>query len=88
MKPCPFCGMKLDPEDVDTVYPSGVGWKEDETELYRYYVSSREVPKEQWCYKVVCQEHYGGCNASITGDSKEEAIEKWNKRSESQSTTS
>lgn len=85
MKPCPFCGMKLDPDDIDTVYPSGIGWKEDDWgdgTLFRHYVSihAEPLPKEQWCYKVVCQVHYGGCDASIGGDSKEEAIKKWNKR--------
>lgn len=79
-KACPFCGMKIDVNDPDLVYPSGIGWKDDDIDGYRYYVSHREVPKEQWCYNVVCQSHYGGCGASITGDSKEEAIEKWNKR--------
>lgn len=83
MKPCPFCGMKINPDDIDLVYPSGIGWKEDDWgdgTLYRHYVRALEVPKEQWCYQVVCQTHYGGCNASITGDSKEEAIANWNKR--------
>lgn len=78
-KPCPFCGKKIDPTDIDTLYPSGTGWETGEGG-YRHYVSAREVPKEQWCYKVVCQEHYGGCGAEVHGDSKEEALEKWNRR--------
>lgn len=82
-KPCPFCGLVLDANDVDTVYPSGTGWKEEDWgdgTPYRHYVRALEVPKEQWCYQVVCQVHYGGCDASVRGDSKEEAIEKWNRR--------
>lgn len=80
MKSCPFCGLKLNPDDVDTVYPNGIGWKDDEIDGYRNYVYSCEVPKEQWCYQVVCQNHRGGCTASIVGDSKQDAIDKWNKR--------
>ena len=73
--------MKIDPDDKDLIYPSGIGWK-DSDEGYRHYVSIHKelLPKEQWCYRVVCQEHYGGCGDSITGDSKEESIEKWNRR--------
>lgn len=77
--PCPFCGSKINAEDPDTLYPSGTGW-EDAGEGYRHYVSSYNVPKEQWCYKIVCQEHYGGCGAEIHGDSVDEVKEKWNKR--------
>lgn len=84
MKPCPFCGMKLDPDDIDTVYPSGVGWMEyrDENFECRSYHAATAVPKEQWCFKVICNESYGGCGAEIHGDSREEAIEKWNTRHE------
>lgn len=80
-KPCPFCGMKNN-LDIDTLYPSGIGWKEDND--IRHYVSihQEELPREQWCYKVICNESYGGCGAEIHGDSAEEAINKWNKRVE------
>ena len=78
MKPCPFCGKSIDANDVDTLYPSGTGWVESDS--HRHYVSIYEVPKEQWCYKIVCQEHYGGCGAEVYGDSIEEVKEKWNKR--------
>lgn len=81
-KPCPFCGMNIDSEDIDTVYPSGTGWIDVEWEegSYRHYVRAMEVPKEQWCYKVICNESYGGCAAEIHGDTIEDAIEKWNRR--------
>ena len=79
-KPCPFCGKQLDANDSDTLYPSGIAWKESGLG-YRHYVSIYDVPtKEQWCYKIVCQEHHGGCGAKMTGDSIEETLEKWNKR--------
>lgn len=30
MRPCPFCGRAINADDIDTLYPSGTGWKEDE----------------------------------------------------------
>lgn len=83
-KDCPFCGMKNN-LDIDTLYPSGTGWKEEQLSdgnTIRYYVSAYDVPKEQWCYKVVCNESYGGCGAEIHGDSIDEVIDKWNTRPE------
>jgi hypothetical protein len=77
-KDCPFCGKHMDPNDVDTLYPAGIGWKEDDG--FRHYVSIYDVPREQWCYVIVCQTHYGGCGAEMIGDSIEETLEKWNKR--------
>lgn len=80
MRPCPFCGRAINADDIDTLYPSGTGWKEDEDGGLRHYVSVYEVSEEQWCYKIVCQEHYGGCGAEVYGDSIEEVKEKWNTR--------
>jgi len=77
-KPCPFCGTRLDLNDRDILYPSGVGWKEEEG--MRVGCDVYDVPKEQWCYKIVCQEHYGGCGAEMHGYSIEDTIKKWNKR--------
>ena len=86
-KDCPFCGKSIDPDDIDTLYPSGSGWKESDWgdgTMIRHYVSvhSEKLPKEQWCYKIICQTHYGGCGATMYGDSKEETLENWNKRVE------
>ncbi len=80
--PCPFCGKAVDLEDHDTLYPSGTGWK-DQGDL-RTYHSHREVPKEQWCWGMHCTECSGGCGAKITGDSRQEALAKWNKRANAQ----
>lgn len=80
MKPCPFCGMKVDMEDYDTLYPSGTGWEYNEELGMRTYHSFREVPKEQWCYTMHCVTTAGGCGAEMPGDSRDEAIEKWNRR--------
>ena len=79
MKPCPFCGHEVDLEDGDTLYPNGVGW-EDHPDHGRHYCSRGQVPKEQWCYSMNCPETAGGCGAEISGDSRQEAIDKWNTR--------
>lgn len=31
-------------------------------------------------YNIICQEHSGGCDAGILGDSPEHCIAKWNRR--------
>lgn len=79
VKPCPFCGKSVDLNNEDTLYPSGTGWKDHPGGIRSYY-SFREVTKEQWCYDLHCVEHHGGCGVVMSGDSPEEAIEKWNKR--------
>jgi hypothetical protein len=79
MKPCPFCGHPVDLDDPDTLYPTGTGWK-IRAKGFKSYHSFREVPKEQWCYSMHCPTTAGGCGVEMSGDTKEEAIEKWNKR--------
>lgn len=76
-KNCPFCGM-YNNLDIDTLYPNGTAWKQ--AVGYSHYVQREGQPKENWCYKVICNESYGGCGAEMSGDSEEEAVEKWNKR--------
>ena len=78
--PCPFCGMAVDLEDHDTLYPSGCGWKFDESLQMRTYHGCHEVPHEQWCYGMHCPTNAGGCGAEMHGDSRAEALAKWNKR--------
>lgn len=79
MKPCPFCGKKVDLNDEDTLYPNGIGWKVRENG-WKSYHSFKEVPKEQWCWSMHCPTTSGGCGVEMSGDTKDEAIEKWNKR--------
>ena len=79
--PCPFCGMNADLDGEDTIYPTGTGWRFNEELQIRTYHRALEVPKEQWCWGMHCPETYGGCGASIHGDSKDEALAKWNTRS-------
>lgn len=78
LKPCPFCGMELDDTDSDTLHISG-GWIEHPI-IGRHYVPSREAPPDQKCYAIHCNVIYGGCGASISGDSRQEAINNWNRR--------
>ena len=76
--PCPFCGKVPEYDDEDMLYAT-TGWQQVNKNT-RVYVSLREAPKSQWCYTLHCVQHHGGCGAEISGDSKIEAIEKWNKR--------
>jgi len=78
--PCPFCGMAVDLEDPDTLYPSGTGWKFNEELQMRTYHSFREVPPEQWCYGLHCSVQAGGCGAEMHGDTKSDTLAAWNKR--------
>jgi hypothetical protein len=86
MKPCPFCGRAVDMEDEDTLYPTGTGWVEFDNGgmILRSYRSIRDpsvnIPKEQWCYSMHCPVPAGGCDAEMPGDTKQEAIDKWNRR--------
>lgn len=79
MKPCPFCGHEVDLEDGDTLYPNGVGWQTRRNGM-RTYHPRKEVPQEQWCYSMHCPTTAGGCGAEVSGDTKQEAIDKWNRR--------
>lgn len=78
--PCPFCGKPVDPEDPDTLHPTGSGWRDDEVEGFRTYHRYTDVPKAQWCWGMHCPTTAGGCGAEISGDSKEEVLAKWNRR--------
>ena len=76
MKPCPFCGEEVEEDDI---YPTGSGWK-DHGDGLRSYHSFRHVPQEQWCYSVHCEVTRGGCGVEMSGDTKQEAIDNWNRR--------
>jgi hypothetical protein len=78
--PCPFCGKEVDFDDADTLYPSGSGWKDDVIEGIRTYHNFRIVPKSQWCWSMHCPTPAGGCGCEVSGDSKEEALARWNLR--------
>ena len=84
IKPCPFCGMSVDLQDPDSLYPNGTGWAFNDNLGFRTYHSAKEVPAEQWCYSLHCVVHHGGCGAEMHADSRQEAIDRWNKRSYSE----
>lgn len=79
LEPCPFCGTIPDLDNPDTLYPSGVGWKHVDNHIE--YCSALEVPPDQWCYSIHCVQTSGGCGAEMHGDSKQDTINRWSKRS-------
>lgn len=78
LSPCPFCGHV--PQDLmDAVHPAAVCWREENGR--RHYVNYRDPRGYHGkCWEVHCLEHEGGCSASVSGDSKEEAEIAWNRR--------
>ena len=79
--PCPFCGKEPDLEDHDTLYPSGAVWRfDEELGLRTYHGFNDKQAGDGVCYGLHCPGCSGGCGAEIHGDSKEEAIAKWNAR--------
>jgi hypothetical protein len=77
---CPFCGKAVDLDDHDTLYPSGTGWMLNEELQMRTYHSYNAVPPEQWCYTMHCPVQAGGCGAEMHGDTRADALGKWNMR--------
>lgn len=81
LKPCPFCGRKVDDDLIDTLYPSGIYWRQHNN--FRSYHSHKERKEgDQPCYEMNCTESNGGCGAEISADTLEEVITKWNRRPE------
>lgn len=80
--PCPFCGHK--PEDeMDFLHPTGSGWRDDMLgeKVMRHYMRANDPRGVHGrCWELNCLEHEGGCGASVSGDSREETIKKWNRR--------
>ena len=77
--PCPFCGKAVDFDDADTLYPSGICWREEHG--FRHYVrwkDRRDGDGNVW--GMHCPEPAGGCGVEIHGDTKDEALAKWNRR--------
>ena len=77
--PCPFCGKQVDLSDLDTLYPSGIVYK-DCQDIGRHYGTRKEIPQyDGQCYVLRCDTGVG-CGASMSGDSVEEVLEQWNRR--------
>jgi hypothetical protein len=74
--PCPFCGSEIDPTDPDAIYPSGIWWRGRGE--YRQYIGNKSrQPDDNACFNIVCP---GGCGCVLSGDSKQEVIDRWNIR--------
>lgn len=92
-KNCPCCGKTINLSNEDTMHIQG-GWfvHKKEPDLISYRTSSfihdmkNMFPKKYgidfgYCYVINCAESYGGCGLSISGNSKKDVLEKWNRRS-------
>lgn len=66
-------------EDGDTIYPSGVFWR-DSHEGRIYEGIKGRLETDNVCWMITCPEVSGGCSAEMHGDSVEEVIAKWNHR--------
>jgi len=79
IKSCPFCGHQPDVDDGDTLYPSGIYWRV--TDGITHYIRLKDRKEgDQQCWQIVCNESSGGCDVEIEANTKEEAIQKWNRR--------
>ena len=77
--PCPFCGKAVDLEDDDTLYPVGFYWREKDG--VRHYIRHKDRKQgDESVWGMHCSETSGGCGAEIESDSKQEAINAWNRR--------
>jgi hypothetical protein len=78
---CPFCGMPVDFEDDDTLYPTGTYWRyEPSLEMRTYHGRRQWNDGDGVCFGMHCPKPAGGCGAQITGDSREEALAAWSRR--------
>lgn len=77
--PCPFCGKPVDFDDADTLYPSGVYWRQ-RGKIRTYHGHKDRLATDNRCWEMNCPTPSGGCGAEMHGDSKAEALAKWNKR--------
>ena len=81
IKPCPFCGELPDLNDPDTLYPSGIYWRVDETLGMRTYHGHKDRQQSDGqCWTMHCTKQGTGCGAEMHADSRQEAIENWNTR--------
>ncbi|HET8687510.1 MAG TPA: hypothetical protein VFM18_12720 [Methanosarcina sp.] len=93
MKPCPLCGMHPDMDGDDTIYPVS-GWRliEEDGDTFPVYIDYLDVLDMRsdypecfgiyygFVYTMHCVENHGGCGMEVSGNSKEEAIARWNRR--------
>ena len=75
---CPFCGHL--PQDwQDFLHPTGRAWRDDDgMRHYMRWDDPRGTHGQVW--ELSCLEHEGGCGATMTGDSRQDVLDKWNRR--------
>jgi hypothetical protein len=81
--PCPFCSKKVPDDLSDTLYPSGIYWREDPDSGRHYISHSDEMSRaedDNKCWEMNCTQNMGGCGSSISADSRDEVIAAWNRR--------
>lgn len=86
LKPCPFCGHKVDINDPDVIHPTGIYWFRDPKsdismfgEDVGFLYDTDEVSDNAY-WIINCVESSGGCDTTIHGISKEDVIKKWQRR--------
>ena len=80
---CPFCGHKCDLKEPDTLYPTGIYWKESSDYGRAYFGRTHKLFDPfmvQQCWQINCVTISGGCGANIIGDSRDETIAAWQRR--------
>ena len=78
--PCPFCDHDMEMTDLkDALHPSGVYWRVDKG--IRHYIRHPDrKPTDIPCWTFSCLTHEGGCGVTMNGDSRDEVINRWNRR--------
>lgn len=77
--PCPFCGKVVDLDNGDTLYPAGMYWRI--TDGIKHHIRYKDTQQgDESCWGMHCPETAGGCGAEIEADSKNDAVNKWNRR--------
>lgn len=64
--------------DDDTLYPTG-RWREDDG-IVHYLLPGDQREHHGRSYTMHCVDSWFGCGMQVSGNSKEEAIAKWNRR--------
>lgn len=67
VKDCPFCGHTIVKDDPDSLYP--------------LIKKQQDGTLRPYAFNLVCAVPSGGCDASMMGDSEDDCLEKWNRRS-------
>jgi len=67
VKPCPFCGLQMEDSDRD-----------DYLHTIPCIVGKRDLGVY---WSINCLECAGGCGVQMRGDTEQEVIDKWNRRS-------